>query len=245
MKKKLLALTLTITTTLGLFAGCGNKVSKEPLSDLPYVTNSYEVPSDEEIENNKKLYRQYWDDLFVVVLNEENTIDTTEFRNYLGLSDIQDLKNEDVQEKHKDFIRNAETYRTIQTKLMTTEENEVVKELITVVKGFLNEVYGLEKGNTSYVENPEIVTNMQKYLEENKIEITELVMPDVIISADSTNSPVIVNYNYVVKGTQDGESFEKEFTHQFALLVEEGTFKKLLQQDESEDTFCVMDVSQK
>jgi len=102
-------------------------------------------------------------------------------------------------------------------------ESEFDKNLIDLTKNYLkasklgDPVFDgtLEEniGKALIEKNPILAT--QTYLKENKIEITNLQLPDTFVSVDRWNYPMKGVYKYIVEGTMDGEPFEKEITQTF------------------------------
>lgn len=86
-----------------------------------------------------------------------------------------------------------------------------IKNYLTATKQAANTELNLSKE----LLEKDPVNTVKEYMDKSKIEIVEMFLPNALVSIDRWNYPIKTEYKYLVKGTVDGEPFEKEIVQTF------------------------------
>lgn len=201
MKRKSLLIFTTILFTLTMLVGCGTKV--------PFETNPESVIKIESIEKSianadkdMDFYKKYFQFKVLGVKPE-------------GLEEMMKALPEDQLEAK---VENGEKLFIINL-LFKQKPEETEKLVLEEVQNYIKTSRMNEK-DLDLVLAPDFkkeqpIEKVKEYMTKNKIKVTEVVLPDSFESKETWAYPMKFTYKYVILGTMNGKSFEKEMVQDF------------------------------
>jgi hypothetical protein len=199
---KRISLILTILFVISLMAGCKKAI-------VPFKTNPEGAFKDAAVESDiakADELRDIYEDYFT----------------YRVLGQMPDPLEKKIdamsEEEAQEFSRRAAIiglFELTYSKDTTSLEGFFLKR----IKSYLNdskmgkEADGLTFSDELKAFDP--INKVQQYMKDNKIKVTELVLPDTFVETDCYNYPISLKYKYIVKGTVNEKEFEKEITQTF------------------------------
>lgn len=214
MKRKGIKL-LALIIGVSLFSfGC-SKV--EPFKTSP--ENTIKISAMEDIVKNEE------------TLTKSYTLEYTEVQTGKVSDDLQkeldSLKKKwgnDYDAKHKEFVLQTQELFVVNDMNDTKKTGVFDKMAISVMQYYINASRTDKVKDSSDVVNSYLSADLQKedpikkvkdYMSKNKIVITEVVFPETYEKKNTMMYPIKYTYSYILKGTIDGKTFEKQVTQDF------------------------------
>jgi len=208
-----------IISVLSIFiALCLTLVGCSSNKELPFAhspENDIKIDYMEDIVNNqdkyKDMYMKYSSMRIVGIMSEE----LEQF--------ITELENKSVETVGK-FADNGDKFIVFQSSL-NKHKSDIEEGAKTLIDNYLkNSRLGDEKA-TEFGLSPELeaqdpIGKVKKYMDDNKIKVTDIVLPQTVEKADYDIYPMKFTYRYVLKGTVDKKPFEKEIVQDFYLGID-------------------------
>ncbi|QUH22038.1 hypothetical protein [Alkaliphilus sp. B6464] len=201
MKRKSLLLLITIFFVLTTLVGCGTKVPFETNPESEIKIESIEK-SIQNSEKDKEFYEKYFQYRVLGVMPK-------------GLEEMFNALSDDELERK---VENGEKLFIINL-LVKDSPQEVEQLVLEEIQNYIK-ASRMEEKELDFVLAPEFekekpIEKVKEYMNKNKIEVTEVVLPESFESINTWAYPMRYTYKYVLIGTIDGKSFEKEIVQDF------------------------------
>lgn len=191
--------------------GCSEKI--EPFAHSP--ENDIKIDYMEDIIQNqdkyKKMYMRHSALKLLGVMKE----DLQQF--------LTDLENKSVETAEK-FTDNGDKFIVFQISLDDSKRiiEDGAKTLIDNYLKYtrLGDEEATEFGLSTELEAQDPISKVNEYMKENKIEVTEVILPQVFEKVDYDLYPMKFTYGYILKGTVGKKPFEKEVVQDFYIGID-------------------------
>lgn len=212
MNKKMFIIVIAVLLLMtAVFTGCGRKQEIIPFDESP--ENEIKIDFMEDILENEELYADMYKKYAML-------------RMLGGLSEeletfMDKLKEEKGEETLKKFAENGEKCILIQLTRDEIQSNidEVAKEMVDSYLRYtrLGDKEAVEFNLSKELEEQKPIEKVQKYMEDNKIVVEEIIFPETFEDANYDIFPMRFTYRYILKGKVDGRPFEKEVVQNFLI----------------------------
>lgn len=201
MTRKSLLIFTTMLLVFTMLVGCGTKVpfERNPESEIKIEAMEKTIQNAEE---EMQLYKDYFQ---YRVLNAAPE----------GFEDKMAALPEDVLEEK---VTNGEKLVIINMLFEgATEEAEqlVLEEIQNYLKASRMDEQGLDFVLSPEFEKAQPIEKVQKYMKDNKIEVTQLLLSNSFEEQNTWVYPMKFTYKYTVVGTINGKAFEREIVQDF------------------------------
>lgn len=131
---------------------------------------------------------------------------------------LNNLEKEHSEEVYGKFVDNGEKYILVQL-VLENRQSKLDAEAKKIVDSYLKYTRLGEKETDFYLskelEEHNPVGAVKKYMEENKIVVEEIILPETFEDTNYNIFPIKYTYRYVLKGTVGKKPFDKEVVQDF------------------------------
>ncbi len=206
----ILCILICLIITISL-VGCSEKI--EPFAHSP--ESDIKIDYMEDIVNNQDKYKDMYMDYSSMRMVGAMSKELEQF--------ITELENKSVETVGK-FADNGDKFIGFQLSL-DKYKDDIEEGAKTLIDNYLkNSRLGDEKA-TKFGLSPELeaqdpIGKVKKYMDDNKIKVTNIVLPQTFEKVDYSLYPVKCTYKYVLKGTVGKKPFEKEAVQDFYIGID-------------------------